>query len=165
MKSRAEIIAYFEELCGPHLDPDIHSFTDADLQERYQLSQDDDLNGWEWEMEKERRNKMRKVKVTLEFETDADRSDIDIWWYQVKFQTESLEEKDFKVEMLTGKIQIEEKAKRMTWDEAITIILNDPKYKDKDVDWAVSQLDRVTSNTDEEAPLEEILKGEFGIKL
>lgn len=33
--SREEILAYFEELCGPHLDPDIYTRTDEDLAESY----------------------------------------------------------------------------------------------------------------------------------
>lgn len=33
--NREDIIKYFEELCGPHLDPDIYTWSTADLIETY----------------------------------------------------------------------------------------------------------------------------------
>lgn len=39
--SKQELIEYFEELCGPHLDPDVRDWSVEDLVEVYEHSQEE----------------------------------------------------------------------------------------------------------------------------
>lgn len=40
---RGEMLEYFEGLCGPHLDPDIYHYSNAELKEAYDFSQSETL--------------------------------------------------------------------------------------------------------------------------
>lgn len=42
LTNRKEIIEFFKDRCGPHIDPDIESFSEEDLKERYELARAED---------------------------------------------------------------------------------------------------------------------------